>query len=437
MLNKVIEERSKVLSLIKKITVEFFIIVFVIGFFSKSIVNYFLPKVTYEPVVTAKIIKTVDIEGFLEPNQIFKVRLGSNVIVDEYMVKKGEYIDKGQPIFKINDKYGIRSSKEEIEDLEIKLEKEKMNLNKFTEKLAKDNDIRLVSLKEQIDIKKEELKNSEKLYASGAISSSNFEKEKQALRQLELNLELEENRLKESDNELYIQIKDAQNNIKKIKESLKQLQSRQEFYSEVESDHIYYSNTKGVITEINDTDTVLSGDDAVAQIGKIEDASSIKFVGYVDQRDEDLIQIGDNIRLQISGMNDSLKATISSISGIVDNEMLRIEGVFDKDTKAELKLGQKCKATITREAKGDYVISKSSIVPDEELKPDNEGKVYLLEVKNGILGKEYIATEVKVKILDVGDEKVAVYGLEGYKKPNVIKNLSYKIRDGEKVFLWE
>jgi hypothetical protein len=48
-----------------------------------------------------------------------------------------------------------------------------------------------------------------------------------------------------------------------------------------------------------------------------------------------------------------------------------------------------------------------------------------------VLGKEFRAKAAAVKILAAGDDEVIVSGLEG------IVNLSYKIQDGQKVFLWQ
>ena len=42
-----------------------------------------------------------------------------------------------------------------------------------------------------------------------------------------------------------------------------------------------------------------------------------------------------------------------------------------------------------------------------------------------------------MKINAVGDDKVIVEGLENYNKPQLINNLSYKIKDGVRVHLWE
>lgn len=436
MSGKVVEERSSVLSIIKKFVIEFFILVFVMGFFSKSVVNYFLPKVTYEPVIAARVEKTVDIEGFVESNEVFKVRLGSNAIVDEYMVKKGDYIKKGEPLFRINDKYGISSFSEVVENTKIKLEKEKLNLDRLATKLNNE-DIELISLKEKIDVQKKEFTNTKKLYESGAIPLAKLEKEEQILRQLELELESGEKRLEEDNKELYIQLKDSQNNIKKLQDELEKMKSRQEFYSEVENDGIYYSDIEGAILELNTTDIVINGDDVVAEIGKFEDFSSIKFTGYVPLNDEDMIELGNKIEIQLDGMNDTIEAKISRVSGVVENGNIRIDGVFKKDTQGKLKLGKKYKGKIKDDVKADHVISKASIIPNGELKSCSEGMVYLLDVKDGVLGKEYIASEVKVKIIEVGDEMVAISGLESYKQPKVINNLSYKIKDGVKVFLWE
>ena len=76
----------------KNVAIAFFVLVFIMGFFSKSIINLFLPKVIVEPAIDGLVERTLNVKGIIEAKKSIKVRLGGSVIVDEYIVKIGEAV---------------------------------------------------------------------------------------------------------------------------------------------------------------------------------------------------------------------------------------------------------------------------------------------------------------------------------------------------------
>ncbi|MDF2521403.1 MAG: hypothetical protein K0R84_2031, partial [Clostridia bacterium] len=117
----------------------------------------------------------------------------------------------------------------------------------------------------------------------------------------------------------------------------------------------------------------------------------------------------------------------------------RVEAEIESSKAKDFTIGQKLKGIVkqTYVIEGHNKVSKSAVVTYEGYEPGSKGNVYLLEAVEGVLGKELRAKEVPVEVLAEGDNEVIVSGLEYYEKPSVILNLSYKIRDGVKVFLWQ
>lgn len=428
---------SKVLTKVKKVAVEFIAIVFIVGFFSKSFSNYFLPKVFVYPAIEGSVESRVNLVGTLEPREKVEIRLGADIIVDEYFVNVGKKVSKGDPIFKIDESYGITDVNEEIERLEIQLEREKLDLEKFTGSPYMLEEKKLVSKREKIDKKKEELTNSEKLYETGAISASQLESKKEIVKNLELDLEIAENNLKDKNKERYLQIKDKQLSIDSIKKEINKKKRRQSFYSKLGEDGIYYSEVDGIILNTSETNRLLRIDTPIVEIGMLTDYSSLIFKSYINERYNDLVTEGSIIKIKSEDMKKSVNVKITNIYSISENGMLKVEGEFPKETKGRPILGKKLKGEVTKEIKGNFVIPKTAVIPDEEFKSDTRGRVYVLEERDGVLGKEYVAVEVEVTIFDIGDDRVSVYGMDLTNKSKVITNLSYKIKDGVKVFPWK
>lgn len=426
--------KSRVLKVIRKVLVEFIILVFVIGFFSKSISNYFLPKVRAVPVLGGVVEKSMDIVGTIEPKEKMKIRLAGNVIVEEYFVKVGQHLDVGDPVFQIDTKYGIKDIANEIESLEINLSKEVFRLEKLKGSSSLADEKRLLLLNEKLEIEKEDLTKKEKLLETGAISKHQLELKKQAIKELVTNLEIEEIKLKEKNEELYLQLKDIQNNIDKLKDEIDTMKRRQEFYSAVDDEGMYYSEVEGIVLNISEVDRILGTDTSIVEIGEIIDYSSVNFVGYVSDKYSNLVKQDSYIHVKTDDMRELLEVKIINTYNVVENGMIQIEGKFnDKDDSKPI-LGKKFKGKLTESNGGENIIPKIALIPDGEFKEGERGKVYLLRERKGILGKEYVAEEVSVSILQVGNDSVEVEGLSSYKKPYVITNLSHKINDGVKVF---
>lgn len=69
---------------------------------------------------------------------------------------------------------------------------------------------------------------------------------------------------------------------------------------------------------------------------------------------------------------------------------------------------------------------KASVISYDGFAEWWSGIVHFLEEEEGILGREYRAYELEVKILAVGDDEVIVSGLEDYENTRGILNLSIR-----------
>ncbi|WP_427339543.1 efflux RND transporter periplasmic adaptor subunit [Caloranaerobacter sp. DY30410] len=429
---------NKVLKTTKNIVVGFFTLIFIMGFFSKSIVNLFLPKVQVVTAVKGSIEKSVELEGTIEPKEIYKVRLGGNVIVDEYFVKVGQEVKVGDPIFKINNEYGFKGEDEQIQDLKLLLEKEEFRLERLKNSSFIIDEKNIEILEDKILSQKNEISKLEELYKSGAINYSTLERNKESLKELENNLEIKKILLEEKKKENLLEIKEVENNIKQIKNKISEIEKRKKFYAKVADDGIYYSDVDGVILRLNQVNRILGKDTTIVEIGKVKGYNSVKLIAYVP--DKYYYFVKNAVKIEIETENKNFipeTARIVNVSEVAENKLIEIEAIFEDEVKGVPVLGQKLRGKISKKYKKENTIPKVAVIPYDGYGVGKEGYVYAVEEKKGILGTEYIAKKIDVVMLVVGDSQVCVRGLETLEKPMVITNLSYKIKDGVKVHLWE
>lgn len=427
---------NKILKTIKNVVISFFVIIFVLGFFSKSTIALFLPKVQVAPVMKSSYSKTLDIEGSIVPKETIKVRINGDIIIDEFFVKTGQEIKKDQPVFKINSAFGIRSSGQKIEELKLSLDKNKLDLDKLSSK-SYDADKKNIELfEEKLNLQKEEFKKLEELYENGSIAYSTLEQSKMELKASEINLEIMKIQVESKKLENAILGAEIQNNIKKIKDEIAKLENHKKFYSSLGEDGIYFSEVDGIILDINSTGKILNQDTTIIEVGLVNGFDSVLFEALVSDEYYDFINSTMRIELDLEDKSMPKEVKITRLSKLSDNNMIKIEGEFSESKKEPI-IGQKIRGKAAKKFTLEGTIPKDALIPVDSLDIGKQGIVYVLEEKEGILGKEHFVKQVNVTLTGVGDNSVSITGHEGFTKPRVITNLSYKIKDGVKVFLWK
>lgn len=427
---------NKILKTIKNVVISFFVIIFVLGFFSKSTIALFLPKVQVAPVMKSSYSKTLDIEGSIVPKETIKVRINGDIIIDEFFVKTGQEIKKDQPVFKINSAFGIRSSGQKIEELKLSLDKNKLDLDKLSSK-SYDADKKNIELfEEKLNLQKEEFKKLEELYENGSIAYSTLEQSKMELKASEINLEIMKIQVESKKLENAILAAEIQNNIKKIKDEIAKLENHKKFYSSLGEDGIYFSEVYGIILDINSTGKILNQDTTIIEVGLVNGFDSVLFEALVSDEYYDFINSTMRIELDLEDKSMPKEVKITRLSKLSDNNMIKIEGEFSESKKEPI-IGQKIRGKAAKKFTLEGTIPKDALIPVDSLDIGKQGIVYVLEEKEGILGKEHFVKQVNVTLTGVGDNSVSITGHEGFTKPRVITNLSYKIKDGVKVFLWK
>lgn len=430
---------QKVKNNAKNIIIGFFVLVFVMGFFSKSIINLFLPKVTVETALDGVVGRELNVEGIIQAKNSYKIKLSGEVIVKEYFVKNGDLVGEGKPLFKIDKAYGLRDSSADIERLRLQMEAQELRISNLK---GENNQIELKNIQAmetRLEKSRQELANQQILFDAGAIAQKELDAYKEEIVQQELDIELARLRLDEQRKQSLAAIKEAESQIKGLKLELHELEAKQAFYSEVDEDGIYHSEYSGTVADIGATKSVLPMGTVIVEIAETGEAAGLIYAVDIPERDYDFVKEAGSIQINTGDIITSDFVDITSIYKQSNGSFYRVEAEIESSKAKDFTIGQKLKGIVkqTYVIEGHNKVSKSAVVAYGGYEPGSKGNVYLLEAVEGVLGKELRAKEVPVEILAEGDNEVIVSGLEHYEKPSVILNLSYKIRDGVKVFLWQ
>ena len=422
----------------KNVAIGFFVLVFVMGFFSKSIVNLFLPKVMVESAVDALVERTLNVEGVIEARNSLKVRLGGAVIVEEYFVKEGDAVEVGKPIFRINKAYGIKDMSQELESIRLQVEAQRLKLINLKQTSYEIDAKSIAALTHKLVKSKEELMKQQELFAAGVISKQEMESFEDLIEEQLYVIEVSELQLQEKKRDVKDNIEGLENEIKRDELRVLELQKQQGFYSSVDHEGIYFSAVRGVVTDLGELQSIISGDAEIVEIADTSQDAALVYTASIMEEDYDFVKSAGEIQIG-EDIKDSLYPKISSIYKLGNQDLYKLEAVIDSRDTEKVILGQKRKGIIQQRfvLKGHNKVPKAAVICFEGYKEGSSGTVYLLEENEGVLGIEYRAKELEVKILAAGDEEVIVSGLENLEEPKVIVNLSYKINNGAKVFLWQ
>jgi hypothetical protein len=422
----------------KNIVIGFFILVFVMGFFSKSIVNLFLPKVIVASVMDAPVERTIAVEGVIEAKNSLKVRLGGTVIVEEYFVKEGDTIEVGKPLFRINNVYGIKGSSQVLEDLKLQVEANSRRLNNLKQTTYEVDEKSIAALENKLTKSKEDLAKQQELFAAGVISRQEMESFESDIEEQRFLIEISVLQLLEKKRNHEANIVELENEIKRENIQILELQKQQELYDSVDTEGIYFSSVTGIVISLSGRQSIIPGDTEIVEIADISHEATLIYTANIMEDDYDFVKSAKEIQIG-EDIKDSKYLKISAIYKQKDQDLYRLEAVIDPRQSEIAVLGQKHKGVIKQRyvLEGHNKVPKAAVVSFEGYKEGSKGIVYLLEENEGILGREYRAKELEVKILAAGDEEVIVSGIENFEEPEVILNLSYKIRNGTKVFLWQ
>lgn len=114
------EEGTSRKQIIKKVAVIFLVGLLVLTFFSNTIMNYSLPEVATEPVMSGTVSNKVRGQGVVETNSDYEVMVSGTRVIKEVKFEAGDEVKKGDVLFTFEE--GENTELEEAQDLLDQLE---------------------------------------------------------------------------------------------------------------------------------------------------------------------------------------------------------------------------------------------------------------------------------------------------------------------------
>ena len=327
------------------------------------------------------LINTVYSSITIEPDNVYKVNSTFSGNIDEILVQEGDLVKKGDILFILANK-----------PLRLNQENEEMNhsllLQSYKGKANILEDLKLEFQSAKINFQNDSSNffRFQKLYQQDACSKVELEKAQMAYKLSTSQLQTIHNRITRKENELHIQLNQAQNNV--------QISSLRT------ADGIISSRIDGKLFQVfKKKGEYVSLQEPIAIIGD-HDKFLLKML--VDEVDIPKIKVGQKVLVELEAYkNEIFEARVSKIAPKMDEktQTFMVEAKFNK-TPPKLYMGLTGEGNILINSK-----HKALVIPRDYLLPGNkvETETGFVTVKTGMANWDYI------EILSGITEKTIIY----------------------------
>lgn len=392
-----------------KIAAIFTAVMLFLTFFSKTLNNFLLPKVTCETPSGGALIKQVKAEGKVEAKKYDVFYAPEGIEILDVAVKTGDPVSKGQILMKLD----VSQFESQLEDEKAKLEQKKLILEGLADKncmqsydvAVNDALLDMDNAGKAYESAHASVEDMEELYLAGAETKSEYndakaetDKAKLAYEKAKLDYEsAKANRLKAiGDNERSVET--ARYDIMIGERTIDSLEKKVEMGT-------LTAQSDGVIGELNALEGELT--DSSKPLYRIALLSNgFRFVFTTDVKSAENLKPGDTGDILINAAG--TEAIQGTVTGVTDNRQSNGE---KKDVFMDIPSGG-----FAEGEKGSVSISKNTdayelLVPNTAIGQDSGGYfVYVLKYRKGPLGNEYYVRMLKLSVLDNDDGKTAVAG---------------------------
>lgn len=405
-----------------KATVIFLAIMLVLTFFSRTINNFTLPKVTYETPASGALIKVVTGTGSVEANITQELYVSSSMKVTGVAVEVGDSVKQGQTLMTL-DTSDIES---QLEDEQDKYAQKKLQLEELLEAGSPES---LMSLDKAVQIARQNVEKAQKnydgskvLFEAGAITSISLADAEADLENAKLDYEIAKN-----------------NKDKAISSNKRDIESTKLDISIAERKIAELTKEMNMSTVTAPCDGVVTGlyysegmtATASQPLYRIADTGGgFQFIATVDTSAADYLEPGDGAEITINSLND--KIIQGKVKQIRDNQQqigVKKDVVIDVPTDG-LVGGESGTADIKKNI-GAY----KTLVSNSAVGRGTVGYfVYVLKERKGPLGNEFYVQKVTVSIGDSDNTKTVV--LSGITTTDkVISDSDKPLDDGSPVMI--
>ncbi len=400
-----------------KLLIIFVVMMVLLTFFSNTINNFTLPRVTLESLARGALIKEISGKGTVEAKSVYEEYIDSNFKVLEVHVKAGDLVKKGQPILSLD----IEDLKASLQDESAKYRQMQIALEKLKDKSnLQSYDNNIASAVENLEKQKKNYQDTKILYDAGIETAYKVKDAETAMNSAQRSyasaVQAKEDFKKDS-------LRDIENAELNLEIEARKLQSLNE---KAANNGVYTAPAEGVITELNFSEGAMAN--GSKPLFKLADASEgFQLTIPVDRDLADYVMTGDKVDIDITSLGD--KAVVGRIAQIKEN-------LQDRDYKdllidiedEELQGGESAQIIISKKTK-----QYPALVPNSAVYADSDGYyVYVVKKKDSPLGTESYIQRADVTVGDSDSTMTAVLnGITPMEK--VVSGSTKPLSSGDKV----
>ncbi|MGI6668882.1 MAG: efflux RND transporter periplasmic adaptor subunit [Acetivibrionales bacterium] len=386
----------------------FIVVMLVLTFFSNTINNITLPRVSSQKPTSGALIKEVYGSGVIRAKETVKVYAAQGRLVKEVRIKPGDEVKKGDAAVILDRDEIERQLEEEM----LRYEQLKLNLEKLS-----DMGSNIEYAENNLKAEKENLENMKALLESGAISRDEYKRDENAFLQAEKDLDNE--RRKQRDIERDIKIQQASMRLAEL--------TIEKLRKELDEGSVLLSPADGFVNELNVTEgSLVNGAVPVFSVDDVSKGFETRIA--VEREKAEYLAVGDAVDITVKSLGSgTIEGTIREIAANAQNRGEMKDLVIDVPA-GEISAGERCDIYI-RKRTASYDI----LVPNTAIGTDNMNKfVWVLNERKGALGSEFYVRKALVIPGDSDSSKtVIVSGLS--RDEQVIVSYSKNLSDGCRV----
>lgn len=377
----------------------FVIVLLVATFFSRSIHHLTLAKVVVDKAKSGSICTEIAFDSSLTPNDSITKYAGLSAVIESKLYSNGDLVNTGDVIYILDDTELQEESEllqYQIETLKAEISKLETQYNQLVSKMS-------IKYEEMVVSAERTYTKNEALFEAGNISRDVFEQSDIAYKTAQLNFQDLVYAQKDLLDDLTNELKEKQNRLEKC---VKKIDSC-----------VVVSEENGILQEMTyDKGMMVSHNSLLYKMSTIK--SGYKITESVHESQGKHLNLGDEVNVEVYGKNLSITTVISDIARR-ENKYEVTMTIVD----SELTIDDTVRVIIKKK-----LASYDTVLPLEAVHSDNLGEfVYVLNEKEGPLGKEYYAVKEDVTI---GEKNLRSIGLE----TSLSKETSIIIRSTEPLF---